>query len=102
MLHCGTIRQTVQIVAMALESDGTTQTATTAENTPIQVGRTGDRAKFVSDFLNSRKCSKLARKFCSERDALEEWENYRIALNSKINFGIYYKPLFISAKLISH
>lgn len=62
MLHCGTIRQTVQIVAMALESDGTTQTATIAENTPIQVGRTGDRAKIRFRFLKQPEMLKVGTK----------------------------------------
>jgi GTPase len=46
MLHCGTIRQTVQIVSMALDSDEDASTAA-----PTQIGRTGDRARIRFRFL---------------------------------------------------
>lgn len=56
MLHCGTIRQTVQIVAMALDSDDGTST------TPTQIGRTGDRARIRFKFLKQPEMLKIGTK----------------------------------------
>ena len=65
MLHCGTIRQTVQIVAMSLESSDDTQSTTNTTNpanAPIQVGRTGDRAKIRFRFLKQPEMLKIGTK----------------------------------------
>lgn len=56
MLHCGTIRQTVQIVGMALDSDDGSTTA------PIQIGRTGDRARIRFRFLKQPEMLKTGTK----------------------------------------
>ena len=58
MLHCGTIRQTVQIVGMALDSDDGTSTAPT----PTQIGRTGDRARIRFRFLKQPEMLKIGTK----------------------------------------
>lgn len=60
MLHCGTIRQTVQIVEMSLETeDGVNESNS---NVPIQVGRTGDRAKIRFKFLKQPEILKIGTK----------------------------------------
>lgn len=60
MLHCGTIRQTVQIVAMSLESEEAQPPATASA--PVQVGRTGDRAKIRFRFLKQPEMLKIGTK----------------------------------------
>lgn len=64
MLHCGTIRQTVQIVAMSLESDSDeTETQPATSDVPIiQVGRTGDRARIRFKFLKQPEMLKIGTK----------------------------------------
>ena len=63
MLHCGTIRQTVQIVSMNLESDEAQSIVSPSHvNSPIQVGRTGDRAKIRFRFLKQPEMLKLGTK----------------------------------------
>ena len=56
MLHCGTIRQTVQIVSMALESTEESAITSTA------VGRTGDRARIRFRFLKQPEMLKIGTK----------------------------------------
>lgn len=53
MLHCGTIRQTVHIISMALDSDDGSSTA------PTQIGRTGDRARIRFRFLKQPEMLKI-------------------------------------------
>ncbi len=55
MLHCGTIRQTVQIVAMSLD------TPSNSEDIAV-VGRTGDRARIRFRFLKQPEILKIGAK----------------------------------------
>ena len=56
MLHCGTIRQTVHIISMTLDSDDGASTA------PTQIGRTGDRARIRFRFLKQPEILKIGTK----------------------------------------
>lgn len=53
MLHCGTIRQTVQIVAMSLDTN---------DPAALPIGRTGDRAKIRFRFLKQPEMLKVGMK----------------------------------------
>ena len=56
MLHCGTIRQTVQIVSMTLDSS---DDSSGSASHSTQIGRTGDRAKIRFRFLKEPEMLKM-------------------------------------------
>jgi GTPase len=65
MLHCGTIRQTVQIISMTIETEqkndiSTDNSTTLSDNN--QIGRTGDRAKIRFKFLKQPEMLKCGTK----------------------------------------